>query len=171
MLVQKFLRQLSTLSTIKLFPEPTIRFFQKFVQRRWVYSVVETTSYVKIKKSETYRKEFRNQTDELKRRNILKKESHLLHKTKTDDKTKKPLSYTPFVQLAFCPTKPSFYPLLVNKPPPYSSIVLTLSCSLPLLFKASFVLLFYCSAHLLFYTLLFNTSVVLTSYCLNLPLF
>ena len=61
---------------------------KKFVQRRWVYSVVETTSYVKKKKSETYRNEVWSQTDEPKRRNILKKESHLLHKTKTDDKTR-----------------------------------------------------------------------------------
>ena len=60
MLVQKFPRQLSTLSTVNLFPEPKICFFQNFVQRRWVYSVVETTSYVKKKKSETYRKEFRS---------------------------------------------------------------------------------------------------------------
>ena len=58
MLVQKFPRQLSTLSTVNLFPEPKICFFKNFVQRRWVYSVVETTSYVKKKKSETYRKEF-----------------------------------------------------------------------------------------------------------------
>ena len=56
MLVQKFPRQLSSLSTITLFPEPKIHFFKNFVQRRWVYSVVETTSYVKLKKSETYRK-------------------------------------------------------------------------------------------------------------------
>ena len=58
MLVQKLPRQLSTASTTNLFPEPKIRLFKNFVQRRWVYSVVETTSYVKIKKSETYRKEF-----------------------------------------------------------------------------------------------------------------
>ena len=88
MLVQKFPRQLSTLSTVNLFPEPKICFFKNFVQRRWVYSVVETTSYVKKKKKETYRKEFRSQTDELKRRNVLKKESNLLHKTETDDKTR-----------------------------------------------------------------------------------
>ena len=87
MLVKKFPSQLSTISTANLFPEPKIRFFKNFVQRRWVYSVVETTSYVKIKKSETYRKEFWSQTDKPKRRNILKKESKLLHKTKTDDKT------------------------------------------------------------------------------------
>ena len=35
-LVQKIPRQLSTLSTIKLFPEPKIRIFKNFVQRRWV---------------------------------------------------------------------------------------------------------------------------------------
>ena len=57
MLVQKFPRQLSTLSTINLFPEPKICVFKIFVQRRWVYSVIETTSYVKIKKSQTYREE------------------------------------------------------------------------------------------------------------------
>ena len=67
-------------------PEPN--FSKNFVQRRWVYSVVETTSYVKKKKSETYRKEFRSQTDKTKRRNIFKKESHLLHKEATDDKTR-----------------------------------------------------------------------------------
>ena len=105
MLVQKFPRQLPTLSTITLLPAPKIRFSKNFVQRRWVYSVVETTSYVKIKKSKTYRKEFCSENDKLKRRNILKKESHLLHKTKTDDKNKKPLSYTRFVQLVFSPTK------------------------------------------------------------------
>ena len=58
MLVQKFPRQLSTLAIVNLFPEPNICFFKNFVQRRWVYSVVETTSYAKKKKSETYRKEF-----------------------------------------------------------------------------------------------------------------
>ena len=44
MLVQKFPRHLSTLSTIKLVPEQKIRFFKNFVQRRWVYSVAEATS-------------------------------------------------------------------------------------------------------------------------------
>ena len=92
------------------FPNSQTKLFKNFVQRRWVYSVAEATSYVKIKKSETYRKEFRSQTDKLKRRSILKKETHLLNKTKTDDKNKKPLSYTPFVQLVFCHNKPSFYP-------------------------------------------------------------
>ena len=45
MLVQNIPRQLSTFSTITLFPEPTIRFFKKnFVQQRWVYSVAGLTS-------------------------------------------------------------------------------------------------------------------------------
>ena len=151
MLAQKIPRQLSTLSAIQLFPEPKICFSKNFVQRRWVYSVVETTSYVKIKKSETYRKEIRSQTDELKRRNTLKKEHHLLHKTKTDDKNKKPLSYTPFAQLVFCSTKPSFYPLLVNKP---SGLV------------------FYCSNPLLFFSSIVQCSpIVLHSYCSTFQLF
>ena len=105
MLVQKFPRHLSTPSTINLLPAPKICFFKTFVQQRWVYSVVETTSYVKKKKSETYRKEIWSQIAKLKRRNTLKKESHLLRKTKTDDKTRNPLLYTPFVSLVFCPTK------------------------------------------------------------------
>ena len=70
------------------FPNPEICFFKNFVQRRWVYSVVETTSYEKIKKSETSRKEFWSQTDKPKRKNILKKEPHLLRKTETNDKTR-----------------------------------------------------------------------------------
>ena len=94
MLVQKFPTQqipryiLSSCST-NFLPELRSQLFQKiFVQRRWVYSVVETTSYVKKKKSETYRKEIWSKTDKTKRRNTLKKESHMLHKTKTDDKTR-----------------------------------------------------------------------------------
>ena len=44
MLVQKFPRQFSSLSTIKLFPEAKIRFFKNSVQRRWIYSVAKATS-------------------------------------------------------------------------------------------------------------------------------
>ena len=88
---------------------------------------------------------------------------------------KKPLSYTPFVQLVFCPTKPSLYPLQINKLLLYPSIVLTLCCFIRLLFNPSIVrTFFYISIVLLTYCstpLLFNTSIVLTSYCLNLPLF
>ena len=134
------------LSTHKWFPEPKICLFKSFVQRRWVYSVVETTSYVKIKKSETYRKDFRSQTDKLKRINTLKIEPHLLHKRKTDDKTRSLCLIHPLFnknlshQTFFLPSaiKQTFAP--------------SNYCPNPLLFHPSFVQLIFCSNFLLFYT-------------------
>ena len=38
-------------------------FLQIFAQRRWVYLVVEATSWAKVKKWETYSKDYLNQTD------------------------------------------------------------------------------------------------------------
>ena len=83
---------------------------------------------------------------------------HLLHKTKTDDKNKKPLSYTPFVQLVFFP--PNFFLPSANK----QTFALYIYCPNPLLFHPSIVLPFYCSKLLLFYI-----SIVLFFYC-SVPL-
>ena len=73
---------------------------------------------------------------------------------------KRPLSYTPFVQLVYCPTKPSFSPSPINKLLLYSSFVPTSFCFTHPLFYHSFVLSAYCSKFLLF-----CPSIVLSPFC------
>ena len=106
---------------------------------------------------------------------MLKKETHLLLKTKTDAKT------TNFCFIHPCSTsllchQISFYPVLINKLLPHPSIVQTSFCSTRLLFNSSIVQTSSSSTHLLFYSsivlppfcsiaLLFDASFVIFFYC------